>query len=88
MSGEGKGVAEREEEGEGGVFMMLLTELSLSRLRRIEGPGSGSGLKETVGFNGLPVSVGRRAGDGVGEAKGDARCFTKLFTLSRFRCGE
>ena len=85
ISGEGKGDGDREEEGDGGVFMMLLTELLLSRLRRIDGPDSGSGLKEVVGFEGLPVSVGRRAGVGVGEAKGDAKCFTKLRTLSRFR---
>jgi len=86
ISGEGKEVDEkREEEGEGGVFITLLTELPLSRLRRMAGAGSCSRLEEWMGFEELPVSGGRCAGDGLGEANGDAKCFTKLFTLARFR---
>ena len=69
-------------------FMMLFTESTLSRLRRGDGAGSSSGLKEVVELEGLPVSGGRIAGEGDGEANGDLIVFTRLFTLSRFREGE
>jgi len=81
---------EGEENGEGMLFMMPFTELTLSRLlRRGEGAGSSSGLKDMVGLEkGLPSSGARCAGDGSGEENGDDNDFTKLFTRSRFRDGE
>jgi len=85
--GDGKGEEEGEENGEDTFFMKLFTELALSRLRR-RGAESSSGLKKMVGLEGLPFSRGRCAGDEGGEANGDAKVFTKLFTLSRFREGE
>jgi len=86
-SGDGKGDGEGEENGEDMFFMMPFTELTLSRLRS-EGEDSRSGLKEMVGLEGLLVFGGRIAGDGSGEANGDVKGFTRLFTLSRFRGGE
>lgn len=85
--GDGKGEGEGEENGEDAFFMKLFTELVLSRLRR-RGAESSSGLKKMVGLEGLPFSRGRCTGDEGGEANGDAKVFTKLFTLSRFREGE
>jgi len=85
--GDGKGDDEGEENGEDMFFMMLFTELALSRLRR-RGAGSSSGLKKMVGLEGLPFSRGRCTGDEGGEANGDVKVLTKLFTLSRFREGE
>ena len=89
-SGDGKGddEGEGEENGEDVFFMMLPIELALSRLRRREGANSSSGLKEMMGLEGLPASWGRSAEGGCGEANGDLRDFTRLFTLSRFREGE
>ena len=89
-SGDGKGddEGEGEENGEDVFFMKLLTELTLPRLRSREGEDSSSGLKEMRGLGGLPVSGGKYAGDGCGEANGDPRDFTKLLALSRFRDGE
>ena len=87
-SGDGKGDDEGEEKGEDVFFMMLLTELTLPRLRSREGEESSSELKEMVGLEGLPESGGRKAGDGCGEANGDLRDFTRLLTLSRVRGGE
>ena len=69
-------------------FMRLFTESTLSRLRSGGRVGSSSGLKETVELGGLPVSGGRIAGGGDGEANGDLIVFTRLFTLSRLREGE
>ena len=63
--------------------MTLFTELALSRLRR-GGMGSSSGLKKMVGLGGLPFSGERCVGDKSGEANGDVKVLTKLFTLSRF----
>ena len=78
ISGDGKvdDEGEGEENGEDVFFMMLLTELTLPRLQSREGEESSSGLKEMRGLGGLPVSGGRYAGDGCGEANGDARDFT------------
>jgi hypothetical protein len=88
ISGEGNGVddAEWEERGEGGLFMVLFTEVLLGRrLWRTLGTCSSSGTKEAAVWEGLPASGGRWACDGLGEENGDAKCFTKLFTRSRFR---
>ena len=80
--GDGKGDGEGDENGEGRFFMMPFVELALSRLRR-EGELSGS-----VGIRGLSFSCGRNGGGGKGEANGDAKVLTRLFTLPRFREGE
>ena len=86
MSGDEEG--EGELKGEEIFFMMLFTESTLSRLRSGDGAGSSSGLKEVVKLGGLPVSGGRIAGEGDGEANGELIVLTKLFTRSRFREGE
>lgn len=89
IPGDGKGDGEGEENGEDMFFMMPFVELKLLRLRREEGEGSSSGLKDIVGLlEGLPFSKGYSAGDGSGEANGDVKVFTKPFTRSRFREGE
>jgi len=87
MLGDGKGDDEGEENGEDAFFMMPFTELTLSRLRSGEGAGSSSRLEDMVGLEGPPVSGGS-AGDGSGEANGDVKVLTRLFTLSRVRKGE
>jgi hypothetical protein len=86
--GDGRWDVEGEENGDDMFFMIFLTELTLSRLRRGEGAGSSSGLKNMIGLEGLPFSGGRCFGVGGGETKGDAMVFTKLFTRSRVREGE
>jgi hypothetical protein len=73
-----------EENGEDMFFMMLFTEFALPRLRR-EGARSSSGLEGMKGLDWFLVSGWRIAGEEGGEANGDVRVFTRLFTLSRFR---
>jgi hypothetical protein len=85
--GDEKGDDEGEESVGDTFFMTLFTELALSRFRR-GGTDSSSGLKKMVELEGLPFSGGGCAGDVGGEANGDVKVFTKLFTLSRFRGGE
>lgn len=84
---EGDGQEGGEENGEDTFFITLLTESTLSRLRSREGAGSSSGLEGILGLDGDSASGGRCGEGGCGEANGDLRVFTMLFTLSCLREG-